>query len=100
MGIFKEAAQINEFDADLFFKLVEKITVLDEDLLIVSLIDVTEIGGELNRSKISYGHDILKELHLDDDLQQLLQIREKYATKSDALVTKYYYTEDIVSRSS
>lgn len=43
IGIFKEAAMIDEFDTKLFFKLVEKTVVSDEVLLIVSLLDGTEI---------------------------------------------------------
>ncbi|MDD2494640.1 MAG: recombinase family protein [Tissierellia bacterium] len=43
IGIFEEAKNIEEFDVDLFFRLVEKITVLDQGLLIVSLLDGIEI---------------------------------------------------------
>ncbi|MDD4428630.1 MAG: hypothetical protein PHG64_09610 [Paludibacter sp.] len=43
IGIFKGTEVIGKFDVDLFFKTVEKITVSDERLLIVSLLDGTEI---------------------------------------------------------
>lgn len=46
IGIFKEVTLIDEFDVDLFFKLMEKIIVLDEGLLVVSLLDGTEIEIE------------------------------------------------------
>jgi len=39
--IFKKAAIIDEFDTELFFKLVEKIIVSDGGLLKVSLLDGT-----------------------------------------------------------
>ena len=45
--IFKETAQIDEFGVDLFFKLVEMITFLDEGWLIVSLLDGTEIEVDI-----------------------------------------------------
>lgn len=41
--IFKEATLIDDFDVDLFLKLVEKITVFEKELLIVSFLDGTEI---------------------------------------------------------
>jgi hypothetical protein len=47
IGILKVAKVIDEFDTELFFKIVSKITVLDEDLLIVSLLDGTEIEIEI-----------------------------------------------------
>lgn len=53
IGIFKEAAEINEFDADLFFRIVEKVTVLDEVLLIFSLLDGTEIEMKLINTQLN-----------------------------------------------
>lgn len=47
IDIFKDAAIIEEFDVGLFFKLVEKITAIEEKLLIVSLLDGTEIEVEI-----------------------------------------------------
>lgn len=47
IGIFKKATLIDKFDVDLFFKIVEKIKVLGEGLLIVSLLDGTEIEVEI-----------------------------------------------------
>jgi site-specific DNA recombinase len=38
IGIFKEVTLIDEFDVELLFKLVEKIIVLDEGLLKLSLV--------------------------------------------------------------
>jgi len=46
IGVFNEATFIDEFDTELFFKFVEKIIVLDEGLLIVSLLDDTKINIE------------------------------------------------------
>lgn len=45
--IFKDDTLIDEFNVDLFFKIVEKIKVLGEELLIVSLLDGTEIEVEI-----------------------------------------------------
>ena len=43
------AEAISEFDVDLYFALVEKITVYDGGRLIVSLLDGTEISVKVNR---------------------------------------------------
>jgi site-specific DNA recombinase len=43
IGIFKDAEIIDKFDVDLYLNLVDKTTVLTEDLLIVSLLDGTKI---------------------------------------------------------
>lgn len=43
IGIFKFAEIIDKFDVDLYLNLVDKTTVLTEDLLIVSLLDGTKI---------------------------------------------------------
>lgn len=45
VDIFKEAQPIEQFDADLFFKLVEKVVVY-EDGMSVELLDGTEINLE------------------------------------------------------
>ena len=47
IDIFEETIKIIEFDVDLFFKLVDKIVVLDEELLRVSLLDGTVIEVEI-----------------------------------------------------
>lgn len=49
--IFKKATLIDEFDVDLFLKLVEKIIVIDEGLLKLSLLDGTEIEVEIFNKK-------------------------------------------------
>jgi len=46
MGIFKEANKVREFDVDLYFALVEKVTVHDGKRIIVSLLDGTDIECE------------------------------------------------------
>ncbi len=43
IGILKNAKSIKEFDEDLFFRIVEKMTVFDGEKIIVSLLDGTEI---------------------------------------------------------
>ncbi|WP_261783617.1 hypothetical protein [Clostridium botulinum] len=43
IGILKNAKLIKEFDEDLFFRIVEKMTVFDREKIIVSLLDGTEI---------------------------------------------------------
>lgn len=43
IGILKNAKPIKEFDEDLFFKIVEKMTVFNGEKIIVSLLDGTEI---------------------------------------------------------
>jgi site-specific DNA recombinase len=43
IGIFKDAKIIEKFDVDLYFKIVEKITVCDDDKVMVSILDGTEI---------------------------------------------------------
>ncbi|MGE5390919.1 MAG: recombinase family protein [Deltaproteobacteria bacterium] len=45
--IFSKAEPISEFKVDLFFKLVEKITVYDAGILVVSLLDGLEIECEI-----------------------------------------------------
>jgi site-specific DNA recombinase len=41
--IFTKEEPIDQFEVDLYFKLVEKITVYDEGILIVSLLDGSEV---------------------------------------------------------
>ncbi|WP_392486136.1 recombinase family protein [Haloimpatiens sp. FM7315] len=43
IGILKNGKTIKEFDGDLFFRIVEKMTVFDGEKIIVSLLDGTEI---------------------------------------------------------
>ena len=45
--IFAKAKPIDQFDVDLYFKLVEKITVYNEGILFVSLLDGSEIEFEI-----------------------------------------------------
>jgi site-specific DNA recombinase len=42
--IFSKAVPIDHFDVDLYSKLVEKIVVYDTGILVVSLLDGSEIG--------------------------------------------------------
>jgi hypothetical protein len=49
--IFSKAEPISRFDVDLYFKLVEKITVYEEEILVVSLLDGSEVDAKLNRVK-------------------------------------------------
>lgn len=42
-----KAEPIAKFDVDLYFKLVEKITVYDAGMLVVSLLDSSEIECEI-----------------------------------------------------
>ena len=46
MEIITDAEMINVFDMDLYFALVEKITIYDGGRLIVSLLDGTEVECE------------------------------------------------------
>ncbi|MGO5066824.1 hypothetical protein [Clostridium sp. LCP25S3_F8] len=43
MGILKNVKLIKKFDVDLFFRIIEKMTVFDGEKIIVSLLDGTEI---------------------------------------------------------
>lgn len=43
MRIIENAEQIEGFDMDLFFRIIEKMTVLEVEKIIVSLLEVTEI---------------------------------------------------------
>ncbi len=43
MGILKNVKLIKKFDVDLFFRIIEKMTVFDGENIIVSLLDGTEI---------------------------------------------------------
>ena len=43
IGVITDAEVINEFDMELYFVMVEKMTILDGGRLIVSLLDGTEI---------------------------------------------------------
>lgn len=45
--IFSKAKPIDQLDINLYFKLVEKITVYNEGILVVSLFDGSEIEGEI-----------------------------------------------------
>ena len=47
IGIMVDAELVNEFDIDLYFALVEKMTVFDGGRLVVSLLDGTAIGCEV-----------------------------------------------------
>ncbi|WP_243238897.1 hypothetical protein [Clostridium botulinum] len=47
MGILKNAKPIKEFDMDLFFRIIEKLTVFEGEKIIVTLLDGTKIEGEL-----------------------------------------------------
>ncbi len=46
MRIIKEAKPKQEFDMDLYFKLVEKLTVIEGDKIIITLLDGTEVECE------------------------------------------------------
>lgn len=43
MRIIENAEQIEEFDIDLFFRIIEKMTVFEGEKIIVTLLDGTEI---------------------------------------------------------
>ncbi len=43
MGILADAEILKDFDVDMFFRIVEKMTVFDGEKIIVSLLDGTEI---------------------------------------------------------
>ncbi|MDT8719450.1 hypothetical protein IAI10_22625 [Clostridium sp. 19966] len=43
MRIIENAEPIEEFDMDLFLRIIEKMTVFEGEKIIVTLIDVTEI---------------------------------------------------------
>ncbi len=43
MGILADAEPIEEFDVDMYFRIIEKMTVFDGEKIIVSLLDGTEI---------------------------------------------------------
>ncbi|WP_127837248.1 recombinase family protein [Clostridium prolinivorans] len=43
MGILKDAKIVDEFDVDMYFRIIEKMTVFDGEKIIVSLLDGTEI---------------------------------------------------------
>lgn len=43
MGIFADAEQAEDFDIDMYFRIIEKMTVFDGEKIIVSLLDGTEI---------------------------------------------------------
>lgn len=45
--IIEKAEPIKEFDVNLFLKLIEKMTVFEGEKIIVSLLDGTEIGCEI-----------------------------------------------------
>lgn len=45
VDIYKNAEPLEQFDIELYFKLVEKITVYENYRLIASLLDGTEIEG-------------------------------------------------------
>ena len=47
IGILAEAERLNEFDLDLYFALVEKVTVHSEKRLTIHLFDGTEVGCEI-----------------------------------------------------
>lgn len=43
MGILADAERVEDFDVDMYFRLVEKMTVFDGKKIIVSLLDGMEI---------------------------------------------------------
>jgi uncharacterized ubiquitin-like protein YukD len=43
IDIVKGSQAIKQFDVDLYFKMVEKMTVVDEDKIVVTLLDESEI---------------------------------------------------------
>ncbi|GIW57284.1 MAG: hypothetical protein KatS3mg083_229 [Candidatus Dojkabacteria bacterium] len=43
MGILADAEIVEDFDVDMYFKIVEKMTVFEGEKIIVSLLDGTEI---------------------------------------------------------
>lgn len=47
IGIFIDAQALEKFDVELYFKIVEKITVYNNEMLIVSLLDGTKIEVEI-----------------------------------------------------
>ncbi|WP_243450204.1 hypothetical protein [Desulfosporosinus sp. Sb-LF] len=47
ISIFQAAGPIEAFDSDLYFKLIEKMTVHDDTKLILSLLDGSEIECEI-----------------------------------------------------
>lgn len=47
MRIIENAEPIEEFDMDLFFRIIEKITVFQGEKIVVSLLDGTEIECEI-----------------------------------------------------
>ena len=47
MGIIAEAEELNEFDIELYFALVEKMTVYDGGWMIVKLLDGTAVECEI-----------------------------------------------------
>jgi hypothetical protein len=54
IGFFKEAETINEFNVEFFFNLVEKITVWNVEILMISFLDGSEIKSiteKYNQSK-------------------------------------------------
>ena len=51
--VFNSAKPISQFDVDLYFKLVEKITVHDTGVVVIGLFDGSELDEEManNRSQ-------------------------------------------------
>ena len=47
MGIITDVEVIGQFDAELYFAMVEKLTVYDGGRIIVSLLDGTEVECEI-----------------------------------------------------
>lgn len=47
IGILAEGERLNEFDLDLYFALVEKVTVHSENRLTLNLLDGTEVECEI-----------------------------------------------------
>ena len=47
IGIVSEAGKIEQFDIDMYFALVEKMTVYDGGRVIVSLLDGTDVACEI-----------------------------------------------------
>ncbi|WP_333888365.1 hypothetical protein [Clostridium sp.] len=47
INIIENAEPIKDFDMDLFFRIVEKMTVFDGEKVIVALLDGTEIECEI-----------------------------------------------------
>lgn len=52
ISVFENAVKLTCFDVDLYFSLVEKITVFDGSRLVVGLLDGTEVEVVFSRNTI------------------------------------------------